>query len=234
MSSVNPPPVINRASLAEQAYAAIREMILRLELKPGEPITEARLSSLLSISKSPVRSALIHLQRDGLVTITPYKETIVSELSVDHVRSIYEARVLIEPYVIASVTPRLTTTDFERVEDMLLRSERALSNEDFSTYFAINSEFHGYFVRRHGNEFLRSTVQKIDLQMARVRMISATISNHPQKQQAEHAAIFAAVRAGNSERARRAMHEHITDYLHDVLSEVEAGRIVWLSDGTTN
>lgn len=231
MSSVNPPPVINRASLAEQAYGAIREMILRLELKPGEPITEARLSSLLSISKSPIRSALIHLQRDGLVTMTPYKETIVSELSVDHVRSIYEARVLIEPYVIAAVTPRLTTADLDQVEDMLIRSERALSNHDYSAYFAINSEFHGYFVRRHGNEFLRSTLQKIDLQMARVRMISATISNHPQKQHAEHAAIFAAVRAGDGERAGRAMHQHITDYLHDVLSEVEAGRIAWLSEG---
>src|SRR5690606_31644526 len=115
----------------EQAYAAIKGMILRLELKPGQPVTEAQLSSMLRISKSPIRSALIHLQRDGLVTITPYKETIVSELSVDYVRSIYEARALIEPYVVAAVTPRLTAAEFARIEDMLDRSEQALDGEDF-------------------------------------------------------------------------------------------------------
>jgi DNA-binding GntR family transcriptional regulator len=221
-------PIINRASLAEQAYVAIKDMILRLELTPGEPITEAQLSSLLQISKSPIRSALIHLQRDGLVTITPYKETIVSALSVEKVRSIYEARLLIEPYVVSVVTPRLTLDDYEQLAEMLRRSEGALATEDFPTFFAINSEFHGFFVHRHGNEFLQNTLQTIDLQMERVRMISATILNHPQKQHTEHNAIFDAVRSGDAEAAGRAMHDHIAGYLDDVLTEVEAGRIMWL------
>lgn len=230
MTATKPAPLINRASLAEQAYVAIKNMILRLELTPGEPITEAQLSSLLNISKSPIRSALIHLQRDGLVTITPYKETIVSALSVDKVRSIYEARLLIEPYVVTAVTPRLTAADYDQLAEMLGRSEAALAGEDFPTYFAINSEFHGFFVQRHGNEFLQNTLQTIDLQMERVRMISATILNHPQKQHAEHTAIFDAVRSGDAEAAGRAMRDHIAGYLDDVLAEVEAGRIMWLNE----
>lgn len=229
MSVTKSAPLINRASLAEQAYIAIKGMILRLELTPGEPITEAQLSSLLEISKSPIRSALIHLQRDGLVTITPYKETIVSALSVDKVRSIYEARLLIEPYVVSAVTPHLTPADHDRIAEMLHRSEGALAAEDFPSYFAINSEFHGFFVHRHGNEFLRNTLDGIDLQMERVRMISATISNHPQKQHAEHSAIFDAARSGDAETAGRAMRNHIAGYLDDLLAEVEAGRIMWLN-----
>lgn len=221
-------PLINRASLAEQAYVAIKDMILRLELTPGEPITEAQLSSLLNISKSPIRSALIHLQRDGLVTITPYKETIVSALSVERVQSIYEARLLIEPYVVSAVTPRMTPADLEQIAEMLHRSEGALVTEDFPTYFAINSEFHGFFVHRHGNEFLRNTLQTIDLQMKRVRMISASILNHPRKQHIEHNAILNAVRSGDAKAAGRAMRDHIAGYLDDLLSEVEAGRIMWL------
>ena len=229
MAATKSVSLINRASLAEQAYIAIKNMILRLELTPGEPITEAQLSSLLKISKSPIRSALIHLQRDGLVTITPYKETIVSALSVDQIKSIYEARLLIEPYVVSAVTPRLTPADYDHIAEMLDRSEAALASEDFQTYFAINSEFHGFFVHRHGNGFLRNTLATIDLQMERVRMISATISNHPQKQHAEHTAIFDAVRSGDAEAAGRAMRDHIAGYLDDLLAEVEAGRIMWLN-----
>ncbi len=221
-------PVINRASLAEQAYVALKDMILRLELVPGEPVTEAQLSALLNISKSPIRSALIHLQRDGLVEITPYKETIVSELSVAQVRNIFEARVLIEPHVVTMVTPRLTAIDHQQIDEMLQRSEIALQTGDFPTFFAINTEFHGFFVQRHDNDFFRNALQTVDLQMERVRMISATISNHPRKQQAEHIAIFEAVRAGKAEAAGRAMRVHIAGYLDDVLSEIEAGRIMWL------
>src|SRR5688572_32975627 len=89
-SAMEPVPLISRASLSEQAYAAIKGMINRLELKPGEPITEAQLAAMLDISKSPIRAALIHLQRDGLVTITPYTETVASEINVTCVNSIYE------------------------------------------------------------------------------------------------------------------------------------------------
>jgi DNA-binding GntR family transcriptional regulator len=226
-------PLINRASLSEQAYAAIKGMIHRLELKPGQPITEAHLSALLGISKSPIRSALIHLQRDGLVAITPYKETIVSELGVERVRSIYEARALIEPHVVAAVTPRLSAADHQQIEDMLDRSERALLAEDFPVFFGINTEFHGFFVRRYGNEFFWNAYQAIDAQMERVRMISTAIMNHPQKQLAEHRQIFEAVRARGADAAGQAMKAHIAGYLDDVLAEIAAGRITWINQTET-
>ncbi|MEA2524871.1 MAG: hypothetical protein QOF33_1072 [Thermomicrobiales bacterium] len=226
---MNSEPVINRASLSEQAYEAIKVMIHRLELKPGQPVTEAKLSTMLNISKSPIRSALIHLQRDGLVTITPYKETIVSEMSVQNVRSIYEARALIEPHVIVALTPLLTDSDFAELEAILDRSEQAMAAEDFPLFFALNTEYHGFYVRRHGNDIFQNVLKVINGQMERVRMISATIRNHPQKQLAEHRQIFEAIRAGDAQRAGDAMRAHIVGYLDDVLTEFESGRITWFS-----
>ena len=218
-------PLISRASLSEQAYTAIKGMINRLELKPGEPITEAQLSAVLQISKSPVRSALIHLQRDGLVTTTPYKETVVSEINVERVRSIYEARALIEPYCVAEVTEHLHEADVARLREMLDRSERLLRAEDYPAFFAINSEFHGFFVERQGNELFWNLYQVIDTQMERVRMLSTTIFGHPRKQFKEHRQIFDATRARDPERAGAAMKAHILGYLDDLLVEIAAGRV---------
>jgi DNA-binding GntR family transcriptional regulator len=162
---MEPTPLISRASLSEQAYLAIKGMINRLELRPGEPITEAQLATVLQISKSPIRSALIHLQRDGLVAITPYKETVVSEINVERVRHIYEARALIEPYCVAEVTARLQGADLARLAEMLDRSERLLDAEDYPAFFAINTEFHGFFVKREGNDLFWNLYQVIDTQM---------------------------------------------------------------------
>jgi DNA-binding GntR family transcriptional regulator len=222
---MQPTPLISRASLAEQAYLAIKGMINRLELEPGEPITEAQLSAMLDISKSPIRSALIHLQRDGLVAITPYKETVVSEINVERVRSIYEARALIEPFCVAAVTTQVSGPDLALLQEMLDRSERLLQAEDYPAFFAINTEFHGFFVRRHGNDLFWNLYQVIDAQMERVRMLSATISGHPRKQLQEHRQIFEAVRARDPERAGAAMKAHILGYHDDLLAEIAAGRL---------
>jgi DNA-binding GntR family transcriptional regulator len=224
MTPTPPTSLISRASLSEQAYTAIKGMINRLELKPGEPITEAQLSALLDISKSPIRSALIHLQRDGLVTITPYKETVVSEINVAHVRSIYEARALIEPFCVAAVTARVTDEELARLKEMLERSERLLRAEDFPSFFAINTEFHGFFVKTQGNELFWNLYRVVDAQMERIRMLSATIFGHPRKQQQEHEQIFQAVRAREPERAGAAMRSHILGYLDDLVAELDAER----------
>lgn len=222
---MEPTPLILRSSLSEQAYAAIKGMINRLELKPGEPITEAQLSAVLQLSKSPIRSALIHLQRDGLVTTTPYKETIVSKINVERVRSIYEARALIEPYCVAGVTTRLHETDVAQLKEMLDRSERLLQAEDYPAFFAINTEFHGFFVKGQGNDLFWNVYQVIDAQMERVRMLSATIGGHPRKQFEEHRQIFDAVRARDPERAGAAMKAHILGYLDDLLLEIAPGHL---------
>ena len=225
MATKAPVTPLTRTSLAEQAYEVIKRMILELKLEPGEPITEAKLAAMLGISKSPIRTALVHLQRDGLVVITPFKETIVAELRVEDVRDIYEARSLIEPYVVEQVVPRLTEDDLAALEQILDRARAALTCGDYPTFFLINREFHGYFVDKHGNKQLSSFLATIDSQMQRIRMISATILSHPQKQMQEHEEILRLVRSGDAAGAAARMREHIVVYLEDVLAEVASGRL---------
>ena len=215
-------PLISRASLAEQAYEVIKQRILDLDLKPGQVITEAEMSEMLSISKSPIRAALIHLQRDGLIEITPYTETIVSKLEVGRVRQLYEARSLIEPHVIEAVTPQLVVHDECEIQAILNRAQAALDHGDYATFFKTNTEFHGYFIRRHGNEFFWNSFRVIDYQMQRIRMLSAAIINHPTKQMAEHRMIFDAVKHRDAQGAANAMRKHILGYFDDLLREIDA------------
>jgi DNA-binding GntR family transcriptional regulator len=229
MTDTRRPPLINRASLSDQAYAVIRRMILELELKPGTAVTEAQLSEILGLSKSPIRNALIHLQRDGLVTITPYKETIVSTLTVETARHIYEVRSLLEPYFVEQVTPRLNADDLRDLQETIDQADAALERGDFGAFFALNTEFHGFFVRHHGNEFFWNLFQSVELQMQRIRMISAAIHNNPGKQAAEHREIFEAVNRGDAELATSLMRQHVAGYWEDLVHEIEAGRLPWFA-----
>lgn len=57
-------------TLADRAYARLRDSIVTLRLAPGAPLTEVALCRRLNISRTPVRSALLRLQQEGLVETT--------------------------------------------------------------------------------------------------------------------------------------------------------------------
>lgn len=58
-----------RGSLTADALQEIRRLIVEAELQLGEALSESALASLLGVSKTPVREALVQLRREGLVEI---------------------------------------------------------------------------------------------------------------------------------------------------------------------
>lgn len=83
-------------SLADRAYEAIRTNILNLTYPPGTQLTEAKLTSDLNMSRSPVRAAIKMLQAEGLIVTDYYKSMTVKELTDKDIREIYQLRELLE------------------------------------------------------------------------------------------------------------------------------------------
>ena len=69
-------------SLTDQAYARLEELIVTLQLEPGEIVSEAALSRQLRIGRTPIREALHRLARERLVNILPRRGITVSEINV--------------------------------------------------------------------------------------------------------------------------------------------------------
>ena len=81
---------------AQAAYRRIRERILIAEYRPGAVLSEDELTSDLGIGRTPVRDALQRLSHDGLVEIRPRQGTYVSQVTLDDLGEIFEARAAIE------------------------------------------------------------------------------------------------------------------------------------------
>ncbi|XCP84679.1 GntR family transcriptional regulator [Roseburia hominis] len=85
-----------KTSLADQAYAIIKQNILNLTYPPGMPLTEAKLTQELGMSRNPVRTALKMLQAEGLIVSDFYRSMRVKEISDKDIRNIYQLRELLE------------------------------------------------------------------------------------------------------------------------------------------
>ena len=98
---------------------AIKHAILAGELKPGRPLIETDLATVLGVSKTPVREALKTLAGAGLVTMHPYRGAVVRVVDDEQARHIYDLRLLLEPEALVSAAawrhdPATSTPSWER------------------------------------------------------------------------------------------------------------------------
>ena len=79
-------------TVPEQIAAAIGDRIIAGDLAPGSRIVEQELAAEFAVSRGPIRDALRILEREGLATILARRGTVVTELTTDEVREIFEVR----------------------------------------------------------------------------------------------------------------------------------------------
>ncbi|WP_374429627.1 GntR family transcriptional regulator [Tabrizicola sp.] len=83
-----------RGTGARYVYETLRDEILNLILQPGEPIDEIGLADRLSMSRTPIREALVRLAGDGLVTLLPNRSTVVSQIDFPNLHHYFDALTL--------------------------------------------------------------------------------------------------------------------------------------------
>ncbi|MDE2571858.1 MAG: GntR family transcriptional regulator, partial [bacterium] len=87
---------LQRITLGDQVYEAMRRWILDGTLAPGTPLRIRQLAASLGTSTMPVREAIQRLEENGLVVTRPHKGAVVAGLSVRELRDFYGVRIVLE------------------------------------------------------------------------------------------------------------------------------------------
>jgi len=126
-------PTVKR-SLADEVAERLRNAILHGQLAPEEPLREAELSELLCVSRGPIREALSHLEREGLVVVGPTSRKYVARLSHQDLDEVYSLRRALERLAIEYACMRATPEDLDEVQAvvdaMASAIERGISEKE--------------------------------------------------------------------------------------------------------
>lgn len=106
-------------SLSEQIAKHISEQIIRGELVEGERIQELRISAELDVSRGSVREALLLLERTQLIEIYPRRGAVVSEMSAQQVRALFDMSALLLGQIVHRVAETWRTHEAERIQALL-------------------------------------------------------------------------------------------------------------------
>jgi GntR family transcriptional regulator, rspAB operon transcriptional repressor len=123
-------------------YERLAEMIRELELPPGARLVEADLSKQLSLSKTPIREALLLLERDGLVEMVPHTGSRVSWPSVAEYADINLVLDAIEQPSLPAVISHLSAGDIDTLGQILKRCEQARADRDSKLFFDFDLDYH--------------------------------------------------------------------------------------------
>jgi DNA-binding GntR family transcriptional regulator len=196
-------------TLWEQVRGRLREDILAGELAPGTVLSEVALARSFGISRGPLREALGRLASEGLVTITPRRGAIVTELTPEEFVDAYQVREALETLAIRLAVPRLAAADIARLrelhEEMVDHAERG----EVNAFFDANAALHQLFVDGSGNRKLQEVYRLLMDQMGRYLARSLALRGSLEKSIAEHAAILEAVEDRDVDRAARLLADHI-------------------------
>lgn len=204
---------LDHTHLTEQTYQALKERILRRQLRPGDKIPIEEVAQGLGVSRTPVVVALQQLARDGLVEIVARRGTFVTELTARDVAELSDMRLMIELYAAEWILEHGQADRFlADVQEPLAGMERAIVNDeygDYAAFMACDRELHLTLVRYTGNQHLVRVYSDMNVHMQVAR--AHYMDNVETARQAcrEHQAIVRAFRTGDLAEVRGAVRTHI-------------------------
>ena len=106
-------------SLSEQIAKYISEQIISGELVEGERIQELRIAKELDVSRGSVREALLLLERTYLIEIFPRRGAIVSEMSAQQVKALFDTNVMVLGHIVQRISETWRVNEAEQLQTLL-------------------------------------------------------------------------------------------------------------------
>jgi len=211
-------------TMQEIAYAAIRDAILSGRYPAGRHLIADEVAKELGVSRMPVREALHRLEVAGLITLTPHKGAVVSELSEPEIVEIYHIRAVLDGLAARLATPNLTQAEHQRLHALLDEMESAAKAEDLKTVLVVNRKFHTVIWRAARAPRLHELLKNLYDASQRFRNISVLIPGRLDRITHEHRLIARALARGDAPAAERHANGHHEGTARRLLRSIGAER----------
>jgi GntR family transcriptional regulator, rspAB operon transcriptional repressor len=199
-------------------YERLRESLIDLTFAPGEPLREAALVERFGVSKTPIREALVRLEREGLVEIAPYRGARARTYNQDDLREFFEVREILETECVR----RAARTTDSRLQDALTRnvdsSAAALQRGDLKAVAERLDEFDDLLLSQLRNGMLSDLRERLQAHLRRIGPVVG--ADRFSSVVDEHRAVLGAITANDPDRAQELLRQHLRHRLDDQLQAV--------------
>ncbi|MGE0279973.1 MAG: GntR family transcriptional regulator [Rhizobiaceae bacterium] len=208
----------SRGSGTRSVYETLREEILNLRLQPGSPLDEVGLAERFSMSRTPVREALVRLAADGLVTTLPNRNTIVAVIDFTGLPAYFEALTLMYRVTTRGAARRNDPAKLDKIRACQAIFSQAVAARDALRMIEANRDFHVAIAELCGNSYYTALFARLLDEGRRIlRLYYSTFADQlPRQYVDEHEDMIAAISAGDTEACDRIATGHAAQIVRQI------------------
>lgn len=199
-------------SLAEQAYLALRDRLIMLDITPGEPLNEGALMAELGIGRTPLREALKRLESDHLVTTFPRRGTFATRVDITELAAVSEVRQLLEPLAARKAASHADPASHAALRQLRRRVEQLPESTPLRDVLAQDLDVHRMVYRVAGNPHLEEPLVRLVNLATRIWFLVGhrlpDVSAHIH----EHVGLLDAILAGEPDHAEQIASDHVRHF----------------------
>ncbi|NLY18163.1 MAG: GntR family transcriptional regulator [Clostridiaceae bacterium] len=196
-------------SLHGKIYEILESNIINGVYKPGDCLSESKLSEELGVSRTPIREAFRQLEHEGLVVYKPNRGVVVRGFSEEDIQDIYKIRLMLEGMTARRATENITPEQLEELKETIELEEFYTNKNDVKQLARLDSHFHEIIYIASGSRFLIKTLRKFHHYLGKIRSISLSDPERAKKTLIEHKGIFESIQSKDREMAEILMEQHI-------------------------
>lgn len=196
-------------SLTERVFYTLKQGILSLGIKPREYLVIGDIAKEYGVSRTPVREALIMLEREGWLENDGRRGARVTVPSAEVILEAIEVQSALEGYMVRRAIPMLTDDDLQQLAAILEQAEQYIASGNHEKAHQTGDRFHQYLADKVGNRRLKAEIAQLQEHIDRVRPLIWQHAIIPVETSAQqHREILAAIQERNSVKAEALMIHH--------------------------
>src|SRR5712672_267640 len=204
-------PIASEPNFTEKAYAALRDVISRMDLYGSRAeirLDERQLASDLGISRTPVREAMAQLEREGFVRSVPRRGIYVVRKTRAEVSELIAAWAALESMAARLITQNASDREIAELRQMFAKFENGELHARLDEYSDVNIEFHQTIIRLSRNSVLIDLAENLFTHMRMIRRKTIGEEDRADRSIRDHMNIIQAIEARDTERAEDLVRNH--------------------------
>jgi DNA-binding GntR family transcriptional regulator len=209
-------------SPAQSGYEKLRDAITSGALQPSQRLVEAELSETFGLSRAAIRTALVRLEQDGLVSHERHRGAKVRLVTEREAVEILEARAALESLAVRGAALNATDDEIAELRELLGQMRSLLEHGDLLRVSDVNARLHRRLLEISGNRTAIRLTSTLNSQLVRFQFRTILAPGRAPRSLAEHTAVVDAVAAHDPDAAEQAMRTHLLHVVETIRAIAEA------------
>lgn len=211
----------DQSSMVDSVYAALLAAIVEARLGAGTPLSQNKLAARLGVSRTPVREALLRLERDGLVQRLPDAGFAVASITAEEVHEACDLLDLLDTFVYQRAAENLSREELEGLLELAQSLVLSAESGDTEGWRALDRRYHAVVMEAASNRFVTQYLRQTRQRVQRFWLQTPYFDGRLRICSQDHVTLAQAMLDTDSETLSETVHAHIERMRANVLARLE-------------